>query len=127
MKARWECRLNICSRWEGGSFAKHCRNHPYILVFFPHLEPQPFKHSTMLRKILKCLTNFPMFVLSRGSGKPNQSINHRAQSFNTLIMTIQQSHRIMLLNFLFTQWLKWNGLRSITVIKMKSHWRLDIR
>ena len=91
------------------------------------LEPQPFKHSTMLRKILKCLTNSPMIVLSKGSGKPNQLINHRAQCCNSLIMTIQQSHRIMLLNFLFTQCLKWNGLRSITVIKMKSHWQLNIR
>ena len=106
--------------------------HKFLCIFLmihesTDLEPQPFKHSTMLRKILKCLTNFLMIVLSKGSGKPNQLINHRAQSFNSLIMTIQQSHRIMLLNFFFTQCLNGNGLRSITVIKMKSHWRLDIR
>ena len=91
------------------------------------LRPQQFKQSPMLRNILKGLTNFPMIVLSKGNGKPNPLINHRAQSFHRLIVTIQQSRRIMLLNLFLTQCLKWNGLRIITVIKMKSHWRLDIR
>ena len=81
----------------------------------------------MSRNILKYLGNFSMIVLSKGNGKPDQLINHRAQSFNRLIMTIQQSQRIMLLNLFFTQSLRWNGLRSITVIKMRGLWRLDIR
>ena len=106
--------------------------HIFLCIFLmtnesTDLEPQPFKHSTMVRKILKCLANFPMMVLSNGSGDSNQSINHRTQSYNGLIVTIQQGQRIMLLNFFFTQCLKWDGVKSITVIEMKIHQRLDIR
>ena len=67
--------------------------HTFFCIFLminesTDLEPQPFKHSTMLQKTLKCLTNFPMIVLSMGTGKLNQFINHQAQSFNSPVMTI---------------------------------------
>ena len=67
--------------------------HSLLCVFlkineFADLEPPPFKQSTMWRKILKWPTQFPMIVFSRGSCKPNQWINHRAQSFNTFNTTI---------------------------------------